>query len=220
MILVINLILISSTDLNKSILDIFYMDMLLFLIFIGFLIIGYIRWKSTYKGIENALNAHEKIDTYLPEGEKLEQLLMRKIINFKNEEKLEEIKVLKESLEEVNDYTTKWIHEIKIPISVCEFIADRIEDEGLYDISKELRQEVERINFLINQILNISRASSYSLYFIVEEINLGTLVKSIIKNNINSFLSKKVEVEIENLDFDIFTDSKWAYYIVEQVINI
>lgn len=219
MILIVNLILISSTDLDKSILDIFYMNMLLFLIFIGFLIIDYIGWKSTYKGIENALNAHEKIDTYLPEGEKLEQLLMRKIIDFKNKEKLEEVKVLKESLEEVNDYITKWVHEIKIPISVCELIADRIEDEGLYDISKELRQEVERTNFLINQILYISRASSYSQDFIVEEINLGTLVKSIIKNNINSFLSKKIEVQIGNLDFNIFTDSKWGYYILEQIIN-
>ena len=219
MILVINLILISSADLNKSILDIFYMNMLLFSIFIGFLIIGYIRWKNTYKRLENGLNAQERIDTYLPEGERLEQLLMRKIIELKNKEKLEEVKVLKESLEEVNDYITKWVHEIKIPISVCELIADRIEDEGLYDISKELRQEVERTNFLINQILYISRASSYSQNFIIEEINLGTLVKNIIKNNINSFLSKKIEVEIRNLDFNIFTDSKWTYYILEQIIN-
>ena len=218
-ILIINLILITSTDLDKSILDIFYMNMLLFLIFIGFLIIDYIGWKSTYKGIENALNAHEKIDTYLPEGEKLEQLLMRKIIDFKNEEKLEEIKVLKESLEEVNDYTTKWVHEIKVPISVCELIADKMEDEGLYDTSKELRQEIERINFLINQVLYTSRASTYSQDFIVEEVNLGTLVKSIIKNNVNSFLSKKIEVEIGDLDFNIFTDSKWVCYVLEQIIN-
>ena len=219
MILVINLILISSTDLNKSILDIFYINMLVFLIFIGFLIIGYIRWKSTYKELKNALNVQEKIDTYLPEGEKLEEVLMREITDFKNKEKLEEVRVLKKDLDEINDYITKWVHEIKIPMSICELIADKIEDEGLHNMSRELRQEVERINLLINQVLHTSRASSYSQDFIVEEVNLGALVKSVIKNNINSFLSKRIEVEIGNLDFNIFTDSKWIYYILEQIIN-
>lgn len=219
MILVINLILISSTDLNKSILDIFYINMLVFLIFIGFLIIGYIRWKSTYKELKNALNVQEKIDTYLPEGEKLEEVLMREITDFKNKEKLEEVKIFKRDLDEINDYITKWVHEIKIPLSICELIADKMEDEGLYDTSKELRQEIERINFLINQVLYTSRASTYSQDFIVEEVNLGTLVKSIIKNNVNSFLSKKIEVEIGDLDFNIFTDSKWVCYVLEQIIN-
>jgi signal transduction histidine kinase len=193
--------------------------MLLSLIFIGFLIMNYTRWKSTYKNLKSALNLQKKIEPYLPRGEKLEEVLMREITDFKNKEKLDEVKFLKEDLEEINDYITKWVHEIKIPLSICELIADKIEDEGLYNMSNELRQEVERINFLINQVLYTSRASSYSQDFIIEEINLGTLVKSIIKNNINSFLSKKIEVEIGNLDFNIFTDNKWTYYILEQIIN-
>ncbi len=145
------------------------------------------RWKNAYKKLENALNVQREIDPYLPEGEKLEQLLMRKIVDFKNKEKLEEVKIFKRDLYEINDYITKWVHEIKIPLSICELIADKMEDEGLYDTSKELRQEIERINFLINQVLYTSRASTYSQDFIVEEFNLGTLVKSIIKNNVNSF---------------------------------
>lgn len=218
-ILTINLILISSTDIDKSILDILYMNILLFSIFIGFLVMGFIKWKHTYRDLKNALDNGNSIEGYIPNGEKLEQLLIRKIIDFKNKEKFEEVKDLKRDLEEINDYITKWVHEIKIPLSVCELMADRIEEEGLYDTSKELRQEVERINFLINQVLYTSRASSYSRDFIVEEVNLGASVRSVIKNNINSFLSKKIEVEVGDLDFNIFTDSKWTYYILEQIIN-
>lgn len=218
-ILIINLMLITSTDLDKSMLDILYMNILFVSIFIVFFIIGYMRWKNAYKKLENALNVQREIDPYLPEGEKLEQLLMRKIVDFKNKEKLEEVKIFKRDLDEINDYITKWVHEIKIPLSICELIADKMEDEGLYDTSKELRQEIERINFLINQVLYTSRASTYSQDFIVEEVNLGTLVKSIIKNNVNSFLYKKIEVEIGDLDFNIFTDSKWACYVLEQIIN-
>lgn len=122
-------------------------------------------------------------------------------------------------MEEINDYITKWVHEIKIPLSVCELIADKLEDEGQYDLSKELIQETERMNFLVNQVLHMSRASSYSQDFIVEEVNLSSLVKNVVKNNMNLFISKKIELEMGNLDFNIFTDKKWAYYVIEQIVN-
>ena len=218
-ILIINLILISSTALNKSISDIIYMNILIFFISLMFLLVGYVKWRNTYKDIRKALCNKEDIDRLLPSGNKLEQILIREIVDFKNEEKTIETSELKEDLQEIHDYITKWVHEIKIPLSVCELIADKIEEEELYDISMELRQELERINFLSNQVLYTSRASSYSEDFIIEEVKLDGLVKSVVKNNINTFLSKKIEVVIDNLDFSIFTDSKWTFYILDQIIN-
>ena len=218
-ILIINLILISSTALNKAISDIIYMNILILSISLIFLIIAYIKWRNTYKDIRKALCNKEDIDRYLPNGNKLEQVLIREIVDFKNEEKTIETSELKEDLQEIHDYITKWVHEIKIPLSVCELIADKIEEEELYDISMELRQELERINFLSNQVLYTSRASSYSEDFIIEEIKLDGLVKSVVKNNISTFLSKKIEVVIDDLDFSIFTDSKWTFYILDQIIN-
>ncbi|SNX53707.1 sensor histidine kinase [Thermoanaerobacterium sp. RBIITD] len=218
-ILIVNLILISSTALNKTIEDIIYMNVLIFSIFFAFLIVGYIKWINAYKDFRNALHNKENIDGFLPNGEKLEEVLIRETVNLKNEEKLKEIKELKDNLNEINDYVTKWIHEIKIPLSVCELIADEIEEEGLSDIAGELRQELERINFLVSQVLYTSRASSYSEDFIIEEVNLNSIVKSVIKNNVNSFISKKIELEMHDLDFNVFTDSKWIFYIIEQIIN-
>ncbi len=218
-ILIINLILLSSTALNRSISDIIYMNILIFSVSLIFLIIAYIKWRNTYKDIRKALCNKENIDRLLPNGNKLEQALMREIIDFKNEEKTIETSKLKEDLQEIHDYITKWVHEIKIPLSVCELIADKIEEEELYDISGELRQELERINFLTSQVLYTSRVSSYSEDFIIEEINIDGLVKSVIKNNINAFLSKKIEVVIDDLNYNVFTDSKWTFYILDQIIN-
>lgn len=218
-ILTIDLILITSTDLDKSLLDILYMNLLLLSISVIFLVISYIKWRNTYKDLKKALDFEKNIDSVSPKGNKLEQMLIRDVINIKNREKLKETKELKDNLEEINDYIVKWVHEIKIPLSVCELISDRIEEKGDYDLSKELRQELERINFLVNQVLHISRASSYSHDFVVEEVNLSTLVKSVIKNNMNSLIAKKIELEIGNLDFKIFSDRKWVYYVIEQIIN-
>lgn len=219
MILLIDLILISSTDLSKSLLDIFYMNLLLFTISIIFLIVSYAKWRNTFKDLKRAIELEKNIDSFIPEGKKLEQVLIRDIIELKNKEKLKETEELKDNLAEINDYITKWVHQIKTPLTVCELISDRIEEKGHYDLSKELRQELERINFLVNQVLHISRASSYSSDLIVEEINLGYVVKSVIKNNMNSLIAKGIELEIDNLDFNIFSDGKWVYYVIDQIVN-
>jgi len=56
----------------------------------------------------------------------------------------------------------------KYPVSLWTY-SWQLEDEGQYDLSKELIQETERMNFLVNQVLHMSRASSYSQDFIVEK---------------------------------------------------
>ena len=218
-IIIMDLILISSSDLNKSLLDILYLNLLIFSVSILFFAIGYVKWRNTYKDIKKAIELGKNIDSFAPEGNRLEQVLIRDVIDIKNGEKLRETEELKRNLEEINDYITKWVHEIKIPLSVCELIADKLENVGQHDFSNELIQEVERMNFLVNQVLHMSRAFSYSQDFIVEEFNLSNLVKSVVKNNMNLFISKKIELEMGNLDFNIFTDRKWAYYVIEQIIN-
>ena len=159
------------------------------------------------------------IDNLAPEGNRLEQVLIREIIDLKNREKLQETEGLKRNLAEIDDYITKWVHEIKIPLSVCELIAGKLEEEELDDLAMELIHETERINFLVNQVLHMSRASSYSQDFTVEEVNLGSLVRNVIKNNMNSFIARKIELELGELDFNILTDRKWAYYVIEQIVN-
>ncbi|WP_325226645.1 sensor histidine kinase [Schnuerera sp.] len=172
-----------------------------------------------YKDFINAIYNKKKIDGFIPKGEKLEQELIRKTVDLKNKEKLRETEQLKENLDELNDYITRWVHEIKIPLSVCELIADKIEEEDMYNISEQLRQELEKMNFLVNQVLYTSKSSSYSEDFIVEEVNIDSLVKNAIKTNTNLFISKKIKLEIEELGFQVFTDRKWASYILEQIIN-
>src|SRR5690554_5292473 len=101
--LVINLILITSTNINKSLNDIIYMNLLIFSISLTFLIIGYIRWRNMYKDFINAIYNKKKIDGFIPKGEKLEQELIRKTVDLKNKEKLRETEQLKENLDELND---------------------------------------------------------------------------------------------------------------------
>jgi signal transduction histidine kinase len=35
----------------------------------------------------------------------------------------------------------------------------------------------------------------------------------------NSLIAKGIELEIDNLGFNIFSDGKWVYYVIDQIVN-
>ena len=213
----INLILLSSNPIDAQFTDIAYMDFLLLFISLIFTFIDYRRWTYSYKGICQAINNKDKVDTRLPiSSYYFEVQLIKDIVKLKNIEMEEKVQEVKSELDEMNDYITKWVHEIKIPVSVCELIADKIDE---IDISEQLILEFNRINFLINQVLYTSRSSSYSEDLQINEINIETLIKKAVRRNATLFISKNISLELGNINYTVTTDEKWLSYIVDQLIN-
>lgn len=218
---IINLMLVSSTVLAESIYEIIYMNILVLSVSLAFLLFRYNIWKWNYQEFNDALNKEEDIDLVLPKGDNFQIKLIKAVIELKNKKTYEEINKLKDELNEINDYITKWIHELKIPISVCELIIDKIEEnsEAYSDVSEELRGELARIKFLIEQVLYVGRASSYSEDLMINEVNLEKVVRDVVKKNSFFFISKKIDLRLDNINFNVMTDKKWISYILEQIIN-
>lgn len=214
---IINIVLITSKPINAQLADIAYMDFLLVFITLVFAAIDYRRWKYSYKEICKAINNQEEIDTSLPSvNYYFEVQIIKDIVRLKNIENEREVQEVKTALEEMNDYITKWVHEIKIPISVCELIVDKIEE---IDVSEQLVLELDRVKFLINQVLYTSRASSYSEDLQVNEINIEKIVKEVVKRNAAFFISKNIDLNLSNIDYNVMSDEKWISYIIDQLIN-
>lgn len=222
-IIIINFILITSTPLSQSIFDIVYMNILVIGVSLAFFVYGYLKWKQRYYEFKRSIEAGNDIDLFVPQDENFESQLIRETLDTKNKEIYRITKELKFQLDEINDYITKWTHEIKIPISVCELILDRIaEDENLdlsNKISEDLRMELERIKFLINQVLYTSRASSYSEDLCIEEVNLEKVIRDVVRKNAAFFISKRINIKLNNLNHNVMTDKKWVAYIIGQMLN-
>lgn len=212
----VNFIMFTSSNLGKSLNDILYLDFLIAVFSIIFVAISYRNWINRYELLREALDDNRDINAALPVEEDFYTELIKDIVENKNLEINAQIKELKISIDELNDYITKWIHEIKIPVSVCELILERAEEPIIAD---EIQNELERIKFLVSQVLYISRASSYSEDLTVREINLNKIIKSSIKRNSTLLISKNIEVSISDLDFNILSDEKWISYIIDQLLN-
>ena len=136
------------------------------------------------------------------------------IENFKSKNN-EEVKEYRNSLKELDEYIAKWVHEIKIPISALDIITYRLNST---EDSIDIKNQVAKINFLVNSILYSSRSSMFEDIFF-NKVSLDKIVKSSIKNNSFLLIKNNIEVMLDNLDYTVFTDIKCISYILDQIIN-
>lgn len=218
LILIINGVLLASTNLEKSTGDILYLDLLMLLIFLAFFTYGFLREKRKYGNLRKCLDSNSSVDYYLPEDDSYYSELVRDIVSQKTSENLELVNVYKNELDELNNYITRWVHEIKLPISVAELMLENSYDSDI-EFSRKFKAELERIKFLVNQVLYAGRASHYQEDHTATQFILKKAVGEAIKINAYFLMAKNIEIVTGNLDFTVTTDEKWLVYILEQILN-
>ena len=184
--------------------------MLSILTTIIFIIMGYSRYKRELNQfIHNIKENSNMEDNYIDKE-------IKSII----EEKKEEVDSLRNELEEINDYMTNWIHEVKIPISVLQMIGKRINEvDSSREISKQINSQVSRIDKLVEQAMYSSRAGNYNSDFLINEVDLGQVVKEVIKKNKYQFIYNKIDLQVSEINKTILTDKKWITHIIELILD-
>lgn len=215
----INSVLITSAPLSMATEEIIYINSLVVIIVGIFTFIGFIKWKGQVSIIEEKVNREESISQYDITGESYYQRIIKKIVELKESEKIEEVEEYKHSLGELNDYITKWVHEIKIPVSVCNLVLERMDESCSLNDIKRLKEQINKIEYYIEQVLYISRASSFEEDITIAQVDLEKLIKKVIRKNSYLFIDKNISLDLEDLNYEITTDSKWLGYMIEQLIN-
>lgn len=210
--IIVNSIIFLDPYLSKGIGSLLYINLLVSISTMGFLLISYKDYKSKINKFLNYVSSRNNDNTYL------ENNYLYKNINKIITEYEENENSLKNELEEINDYMTNWIHEVKIPISVLEIIGKRAKDLDLR-LSKDIVSEVDRIDKLVEQAMYSSRAGNYNSDFLIKEINLDNVVKEVIKKNKYQFIYNKIDLQIDDLNKSVLTDKKWITHIIELIVD-
>ena len=208
--LIVDITLFLDPNLSESIDTLIYINMLSILTTIIFIIMGYSRYKR-------------KLNQFIyniKENSNMEDNYIDKEIKSIIEEKKEEVDSLRNELEEINDYMTNWIHEVKIPISVLQMIGKRINEvDSSREISKQINSQVSRIDKLVEQAMYSSRAGNYNSDFLINEVDLGQVVKEVIKKNKYQFIYNKIDLQVSEINKTILTDKKWITHIIELILD-
>lgn len=212
--IIVNTIILLDPNLSKSIDSLIYINILVIITSIVFLIISYSTYRKKENKFINLINDPNQDENYIKDNY-FYMNVMEKI-----EESQKEVDNFRDELEEINDYMTNWIHEVKIPISVLQIISKRINEiDESRELSKQINTEISRIDKLVEQAMYSSRAGNYNSDFFISEVNLEHSVKEVIKKNKYQFIYNKIDLQVGELNKTVLTDKKWITHIIELIVD-
>lgn len=214
--LFINIYFLVLNLLNSQMGEIYYLDVILIFIYILVFIIKYGLWKERFSRLYEIIEEDNDINVNDINREYLEEEIMTYIINKKDNNYLKLLDMKDTQIKDMEEYISKWVHEIKLPISAISMILERIDDS---EINTEIKNETEKINFLVNSVMYGSRATAAAEDIFISEVKLQDIIKQAIKNNAFMLIRNNIEIKLDNLDYFIFTDKKWVLYVLDQLIN-
>ncbi|GGP10637.1 sensor histidine kinase [Oceanobacillus neutriphilus] len=118
--------------------------------------------------------------------------------------------------QEILDYFTMWVHQIKIPISALHLI---LQDEDNDEVSEEMKEQLFKIEQYVELILQYVRLGSASTDYHFQKVDLDVIVCETIKKYASIFIRKKLPVHYERINQRIITDSKWLSFVLEQILS-
>jgi signal transduction histidine kinase len=121
--------------------------------------------------------------------------------------------------EDYQEYIEAWIHEIKTPIAAMRLMLENNRDEGSRALERELERELERIEGFVEQALYYSRSAAPEKDYAIRKVDLGEVVKGVVRKQSRSFIESQVTPLFDGLDLDVYTDPKWLDYIIGQVVT-
>lgn len=116
---------------------------------------------------------------------------------------------------DLQDYITKWCHEVKMPLSALFLMVEKIEHEKQRMAMKE---QLEKMKQQLNTALVGCRIQSSIYDFQIKKVKLEECVRTSIKNNQFFLIHHHFDVHIDISDLDVYTDKEWMIYVMDQLI--
>ncbi len=128
---------------------------------------------------------------------------------------IENINSCKNQMEEFKEYIEMWIHEVKIPISSLILMAHNYKNR----FDKTSIEQMKKIENYVEQVLYYVRSENSEKDYLIKKVALKKVVCDIALKNQQDLLENKIDLIVENVEKDIYTDSKWLEFILNQIIN-
>lgn len=132
-----------------------------------------------------------------------------------NKSMLEKIQTYAQQQKELQDYMELWLHEIKIPLA-SGILA--LHNQSA-DQQEQLTATFERIETYLEQVLYYVRSETTEQDYYIQTCELKGLVSKVLLRKKRQFLHSKMELELQDLGFQVRTDAKWMEFMIQQLIE-
>lgn len=192
----------------------FYSSLLCFIVALIVSIIDFNNYRKSYIDLKylesNILNSMEDLPKSLDIRVKYYQKIIERLHNEVEKLKIDDNK----KMEDLADYYSMWIHQIKTPIAAINFLLDNEE----IDV-KVFRQELFKIERYVEMVLTYIRLGSETSDYVITSIDLDEVVRENIKKYATLFINKKIKLNYVSHETYVISDKKWLGFAFEQLLS-
>jgi signal transduction histidine kinase len=113
------------------------------------------------------------------------------------------------------DYYTLWVHQIKTPISAMRLLLQSEENTQ----NSELSMELFKIEQYVEMVLQYLRLDSYYSDLVIKKYSLDEIVRQAVRKYAKIFIGQKISLNYTELDCLVLTDEKWLVFVIEQLLS-
>lgn len=117
------------------------------------------------------------------------------------------------------EFITKWLHDIKVPISAARLVLEHYEDDIPYNLYQSIDKEIFSIEESVQRVFYEIKSNNLHDDYKISKVNSKKLITNGLKGYLNLFSYKKINISFIGEAYDILTDEKWSGYILSQIIS-
>lgn len=145
------------------------------------------------------------------EMEKQYQILLGNLFQAKQALEVQE----RSRFQEMTEYYTLWVHQIKTPIAAMQLILQAEEQPTRSGLSQELFQ----IQQYVEMVLGYLRLDSPTTDFLIQSYDLDGIVRQVLRKFGPSFIRKRLKLTFTPTHYQVVTDEKWLAFALEQILS-
>lgn len=177
-------------------------------------IIDYNNYRKSYINLKyletNILSSMEDLPKSLDIRVEYYQKIIERLHNEVERLKIEDNK----KMEDLADYYSMWIHQIKTPIAAMKFLLDNEETDV-----KVFKQELFKIERYVEMVLTYIRLGSETSDYVITSIDLDEVVRENIKKYATLFINKRIKLNYVSHETYVISDKKWLGFAFEQLLS-
>lgn len=196
---------------------IIYIPLLLCCAFVMMISYDFLRKKKYYNeflGILDKLDEKYLIAELIKKPHFLEGKILVESIYEIDKSMIEHINEGKQRQTELKEYIEMWCHEVKTPVATSQMIIENNRNP----ITEGINEELIKIDDYVEQVLFYARSENVEKDYLIKDVDLSTVINSVIKRNKKDLINKRIKIELDNLDIKVSSDKKWLEFILNQII--
>lgn len=193
---------------------ILYIAVLWILTGLGACVVGFHNYRKKIHNLQLITAAPDinlsRMEAPSDEAESLQQEIMHSL----NHMRMDAETANQKTLEEMTDYYTMWVHQIKTPIFALRLLLQENPTEN-----KEALAELFKIEQYVEMVLGYLRTEDMSSDLKLSRCDLDSIIREQIHKYAGIFISQKLSLTYEGISESVLTDKKWLGFVIGQILS-